>query len=78
VRFAVITLKTRAEAIGFTPLFTGAYGWMDTQIIWDKGIPAVAYGPSGGGGHSAVEWVDLESVIKAAKVQALMLERFCR
>jgi acetylornithine deacetylase len=65
------------EAIKLTPAFTGASGWLDTQIIWSKGIPAVAYGPAGDGAHAAVEWVDLDTVIEAAKVQELVLRRFC-
>ncbi len=65
------------EAIGLTPGFIGGSGWMDTQILWEKGIPAVAYGPSGDGAHAAVEWVDLDSVVDAAKVQELVIRRFC-
>ena len=65
------------EAINLTPAFTGGSGWLDTQIIWGKGIPAVAYGPAGDGAHSAVEWVDLDTVIEAAKVQELVIRRFC-
>ncbi len=65
------------EAIRLTPAFIGGGGWLDTQIIWEKGIPAVAYGPSGDGAHSAVEWVDLETVMEAARVQELVIRRFC-
>jgi acetylornithine deacetylase len=65
------------EAIGLTPAFLGGSGWLDTQIIYGKGIPAVAYGPSGDGAHAAVEWVDLDTVMEAAKVQELVLRRFC-
>ena len=65
------------EAIKLTPAFIGGSGWMDTQIMWEKGIPAVAYGPAGDGAHAAVEWVDLDSVMDAAKVQELVLRRFC-
>jgi len=50
---------------------------MDTQIMWEKGIPAVAYGPSGEGADAAVEWVDLDTVMDAAKVQELVLHSFC-
>jgi len=65
------------EVIKLTPALTGASGWLDTQIIWSKGIPAVAYGPAGEGAHAAVEWVDLDTVIEASKVQELVLRRFC-
>ncbi|MCX6656130.1 MAG: ArgE/DapE family deacylase [Candidatus Bathyarchaeota archaeon] len=65
------------EAIKLTPAFIGGSGWLDTQIIWGKGIPAVAYGPAGGGDHAAIEWVDLETVMDAARVQELVIRRFC-
>jgi hypothetical protein len=45
--------------------------------IWSKGIPAVSYGPIGEGSQAAVEWVDLRSVMDAAKVQELVLKDFC-
>jgi acetylornithine deacetylase len=66
------TVKTGTE-----PRFVGGSGWMDTQIIYEKGIPAVAYGPSGGGLHGAVEWVELDTVKKAAAVQFEVIKRFC-
>jgi len=62
---------------GVEPRFVGGSGWMDTQIIYDKGIPAVAYGPSGEGYHGAVEWVDLDTVYHVAAVQAEVIKRFC-
>jgi len=62
---------------GVEPRFVGGSGWMDTQIIYDKGIPAVAYGPSGEGYHGAVEWVDLDTVYHVAAVQAKVIKRFC-
>jgi acetylornithine deacetylase len=70
-------LRCSEEAIGLKPIFTGGSGWLDTQIIWEKGIPAVAYGPIGEGDHAAVEWVDTKSVIDASKVQELTIRRFC-
>ncbi len=65
------------KVMGVKPSFIGSSGWMDTQIIWSKGIPAVSYGPIGEGSHAAVEWVDLKSVMDAARVQELVLKDFC-
>ena len=65
------------RVMGVAPRFIGGSGWMDTQIIYDKGIPAVAYGPNGEGAHAAVEWVDLDSVYKVSQVQAEVIKRFC-
>jgi acetylornithine deacetylase len=63
--------------MGAAPRFIGGSGWMDTQIIYEKGIPAVAYGPNGDGAHAAVEWVDLDSVYKVSQVQTEVIKRFC-
>ena len=65
------------DVTGKTPEWVGGSGWMDTQIIHSKGIPAVAFGPSGYGLHAAEEWVDLESVYDAARVQENVIRRFC-
>jgi acetylornithine deacetylase len=72
-----LLLEETRNTLGVAPKFTGGSGWMDTQIISEKGIPAVAYGPLGDGAHAAVEWVDLNSVYKAAQVQAEVIKRFC-
>ena len=70
-------LQEETAKTGTEPSFVGGSGWMDTQIIYEKGIPAVAYGPSGYGMHGAVEWVKLDTVYKAAAVQAEVIKRFC-
>ena len=65
------------EVLGKAPQWVGGSGWMDTQIIHGKGIPAVAFGPSGFGAHGAEEWVDLDSVYRAAEVQEYVIRKFC-
>jgi acetylornithine deacetylase len=70
-------IKASEDALGFKPVFLGGSGWLDTQIIWEKGIPAISYGPSGDGAHAAVEYVDLDTVMDAAKVQELAIRNFC-
>jgi acetylornithine deacetylase len=65
------------EVLGKEPQWVGGSGWMDTQIIHGKGIPAVAFGPSGFGAHGAEEWIDLDSVHKAAEVQEYVIRKFC-
>jgi acetylornithine deacetylase len=72
-----ILYNASRDAIEYTPVFIGGSGWLDTQIIWEKGIPVVSYGPEGDGAHSAVEWVSLDSMMKAATVQELAIRRFC-
>jgi len=36
----------------------------------------VNYGPAGAGAHEAVEWVELESVVRCARVLAEAARRF--
>jgi acetylornithine deacetylase len=59
------------------PLFIGGSGWMDTQILWSRGIPSVAFGPTGEGAHAAVEYVELDSVIKCAEILRDAIIDFC-
>lgn len=71
-------LKRGTETLlGFTPRFTGGHGWMDSEIIYSKGIPVVCHGPNGTGAHSKEEWVDLESVYNIARVQAYAINEIC-
>jgi acetylornithine deacetylase len=65
------------EVTGEKPLFVGGSGWLDTQLIWEGGTPAIAFGPTGGGAHAATEYVELDSVIKSAKVVESAILHFC-
>ena len=69
--------RSTREVTGYDPMFIGGGGWLDTEIIWRQGTPAVAFGPTGAGAHAAVEYVDLDSVIAAAKILELTTVRFC-
>jgi acetylornithine deacetylase len=62
---------------GEKPHFVGGSGWMDTQIISERGTPAVAFGPVGSGAHAAVEYVEVDSVIDAARIYERVIHRFC-
>ena len=59
------------------PHFIGGSGWMDTQIIWGQGTPAVAFGPIGSGSHAAIEYVDIDSVIDVACIFEKVIHKFC-
>lgn len=67
------TVKITGEA----PNYIGGTGWMDSEIIWNKGIPVVCHGPAGKGAHAKSEWVDLESVVNVAKVHEYAIREFC-
>jgi acetylornithine deacetylase len=71
-------LKSTTEKLtGHDSKFIGGFGWMDTEIIYNKGIPAVAFGPSGFGAHGAEEWIFLDSVVVVAKVLEQVMKQFC-
>ncbi len=69
--------RSALDVTGRAPDFIGGSGWMDTEIIWSRGTPAVAYGPKGEGAHAAVEYVEVDSVVEAAKVLEKAIMRFC-
>jgi len=71
VRDAVTTIT------GAAPEEAGVAYWMDAAIFADAGSATVNYGPTGTGAHAAVEWVELESVIRCARVLVQAAERFC-
>jgi acetylornithine deacetylase len=70
--------RTTQEVTGYGPLFIGGGGWLDTEILWRQGTPAIAFGPVGLGAHAAVEYVDLDSVVTAARIFELTAVRFCK
>ncbi|MGH7448764.1 MAG: M20/M25/M40 family metallo-hydrolase, partial [Longimicrobiales bacterium] len=64
-----------AETGGPAEIAGVAY-WMDAAIFADAGAATVDYGPSGGGAHGAIEWVELESVARCARVICDAARRF--
>jgi acetylornithine deacetylase len=71
-------LKDGSEKLlGKTPRYVGGTGWMDTQIMYSLGIPAVAHGNTGYGAHAKEEWVDLDSVYETAQVHWYAIKEFC-
>jgi acetylornithine deacetylase len=60
------------------PVVRSDYGWMDSGILVEAGIPCVVLGPTGDGLHTTDEWVDLESVDACAEMFVRMARDFCR
>ena len=60
------------------PKQIGVAYWMDMALMNAAGIPTVAYGPSGGGEHADVEWVDVHSVEQCVGVYVRAAELLCR
>jgi len=65
------------EVIGERPAHVGMRAWCDAALLAERGIPTVIYGPSGAGGHSPGEYVELPSVVSCARVLEQTIRRFC-
>jgi len=59
------------------PILAGGTAGLDTRFAGLYGIPALAWGPKGGGMHGADEFVDLDSVIAVAHALAVFAVRWC-
>jgi acetylornithine deacetylase len=66
-----------AAVLGRPPAFVGDTPWMDAALLADAGIETVVMGPVGAGEHSAVEWVDVDSVVKMAEILARTAVAYC-
>ena len=67
----------RPAVLGRTPAFVGDTPWMDAALLAEAGIETVVMGPIGAGEHSAVEWVDVDSVVKMAEILARTAVGYC-
>ena len=59
------------------PAFVGDTPWMDAALLAAAGVETVVMGPTGAGEHSAVEWVDVESVVRTAEILARTAADYC-
>ena len=59
-----------AQITGNDPTPTGIAFWMDSAILSAAGADTLIIGPTGGGLHSAEEWVDLDSCLTLARLLA--------
>jgi acetylornithine deacetylase len=71
-------IDAAAAVLGRAPVVRSDYGWMDSGILVEAGIPCVVLGPTGDGLHTADEWVDLESVDLCAEMFVRIARAFCR
>jgi acetylornithine deacetylase len=65
------------QHFGSPPQHGGASFWTDAALLAEAGIPSLVLGPTGGGLHSATEWVELQSVIDLASILAETAIQFC-
>lgn len=66
-----------AAVTGHSARLIGANAWMDAALVQEAGIPTVVFGPHGGGYHAAVEWVETDHVVAAARILTETVTRFC-
>ena len=66
-----------AAVLGRPPVVRSDYGWMDSGILVEAGIPCVVFGPTGAGLHTPDEWVDLASVDACVDVFEAAARAFC-
>jgi acetylornithine deacetylase len=64
------------EVTGSLPEEGAVAFWMDAAIFAAAGIPTVNYGPAGAGAHEPVEWVDVDSTVRTARVLVASARRF--
>lgn len=62
---------------GFAPAVQGIEGPCDMFVFHQFGVPALLWGAKGGNTHHADEYVDIESLVKAAKVLLAFVCRWC-
>lgn len=65
------------QVLGERPALIGDTPWMDAALLAEAGVETVVMGPTGAGEHSAVEWVDLASVVTMADILARTAIAYC-
>ena len=75
---AVEALASCVATIGIDPVITGFGAVSDIAWFGEQGIPTALCGPGlGGGAHGLDEYVELASVVDAAKAIALFILEWC-
>jgi acetylornithine deacetylase len=69
--------RSATQVLGRPPEIAGIEGPCDMYIFHQFGIPAVLWGAQGGNTHAADEYVEIDSVISAAKALLLFVCQWC-
>ncbi|MFQ5915930.1 MAG: M20 family metallopeptidase [Nitrospinota bacterium] len=65
------------DVTGRSPQWIGKAGFSDANVlVGEAGIPTVTFGPGNSSGHDPDEFIELDEVVRAAKVIALTALRF--
>jgi acetylornithine deacetylase len=62
---------------GAPPRHLGDIGWADSGLLVEAGIPCVIFGPTGGGCHTAAEYVEVDSLVACAEIIEAAARSFC-
>jgi len=72
------TLEQAAgRRLGRQPAHIGQSFWTDAALLAEAGMETALIGPVGDGLHSAVEWVDVQSLIDMAYILAETAVNYC-
>lgn len=69
--------EAAVTTLGQAPPVQGIEGPCDMYVFHEFGIPAVLWGAVGGNLHQADEYVEIDSVVKAAKTLLTFVRRWC-
>jgi acetylornithine deacetylase len=72
-----VVADAAAEVLGTPARIGGASYWADAAFIAGAGIPAVLFGPGGGGAHAVEEWVSLADTEAVARTLVGVARRVC-
>ena len=76
-RVAQCVRDAATEVTGRAPAEGGVAYWMDAALFAASRMETVNYGADGAGAHEAVEWADLDSVVRCSSVLVGAAERYC-
>ncbi len=65
------------DVLAVAPTVGGVPYWTDAALLAEASIPAVVYGPGGGGIHSHKEWVDLPTMDVCERTLVRLIDRWC-
>jgi acetylornithine deacetylase len=69
---AYSTLSGKRLPIGGKPFVD------DGNSFWSRaGIPAITHGPNAGGAHTTSEWVNIDDLVRVARLYALIATTYC-
>lgn len=72
------TAEIAGTVLGSRPPIQANPFWCDAALLHQAGIPAIIFGPAGGGLHAKEEWVEVESLKQMEDIYARLIQEYCR